>query len=162
MGRERYMVTIIKVTENSHKHRHFRTDTIPFTVKDTFTEPHKDGEDPKIWDVEINYGTKDLYEVKTNIIDRILRFLFVGIQKKYIIVVNYQGLPIKETAPAISGKVLKVSKDWKGLDKSINSAFNTGLSFGRGAIIVLIVLAIVALFVLIKSGYIPTPEGFPI
>jgi hypothetical protein len=164
MAREKYKVTIIKVTEDSHSLRTVRTNSIPFRVRDSYKEVEieNDKETVVVWDTEIQYGTKDLYEVKNNFIIGFLAWIFRGIAREYIIVTDKKGEPIKEETPEISGKVLKVSKDWKGLDKAIRSAFQDGFNIPRVGFVVIIVIAVIALFLLIRSGYIPTPEGFPI
>ena len=146
----KYKVTIIKVNEDSQDIMDVYTEKIPFKVKWT-----EEGE-------ETEYGTKDLYEVKTNPFSRLYYRLFKKREKAFMIVVDKNNEPFKEVEPKISGKVLKVAKEWKGLDKAIKSAFSTPFELPRWGILVLVLLALGVLVGLIRSGYIPVPEGFPI
>lgn len=150
MSRKRFEMTIIRVTEDAHDIRVERTNTLDFEIVEK-----KENQD----DVTHSYGLKDFYELKTMEPFKFFLFIFTGIMKRFLLIVDSEGQPIKETAPAVSGKLLLVSRDWKGLDASIKSAFGSKFQLPKIAFILVIVGALIVLFFLLKSGYIPLPEG---
>lgn len=149
-GRERNLIELIRIDETQHNHNFIRTNDLFETVQDT----NEKGED-----IEIEIKPKDLYEVPQNILMGFIVWIFSGRAKHYIMVVDQAGNPIKEIAPKVSGKVLKVARDWKGLGKAIKDAFGSGLNLPAPKIILIIVGAIIVLGFLIYSGYIPLPKG---
>jgi hypothetical protein len=72
-------------------------------------------------------------------------------------IVNSKGEAIRETKPDVSGKVLTVARDWKGLGSAISDAFGSRFQLPSGLFILAIGAAIVILGVLVYLGYIPTP-----
>lgn len=151
MTRHKYLLEIIRVSDKKHVHVEERTDDLFLEVK------NKLDDGPEI---TIKVEPKDLYEVPHNFISRFISWARTGQTKHYLMAVNDKGEPFIENAPAISGKVLRVARDWKGLGKAINDSFGSDLPLGRIAMIggVLIAVAIVA--VLVYNGFIPTPESW--
>lgn len=149
-GRERNLIEVIRVDETQHGHKFVRTNDLFETISDK----NEAGEE-----IEITIKPKDLYEVPHNIITGFFTWLFSGQVKHYVMVVNQSGVPIKETAPAVSGKVLKVARDWKGLGKAISDAFGSRFRLPNAKMILVIGIAIAVLGILIYLGVIPLPEG---
>lgn len=151
MSRANYLLEIIRVSDKKHVHLEKRSDDLFITIEDTLDDDTK---------IEIKVEPKDLYEVKHGILSKIWFYIRTGQTKHYLMVVNQKGEPIKETAPEISGKVLRVARDWKGLGRAISDSFGSDLPLGRIAMVggVLIGVAIVAY--LISKGFIPMPESW--
>jgi hypothetical protein len=149
-GRERYLVEVIRVDETEHGHKFVRTHDLFENIKD-INEAGKE--------IEIEIKPKDLYEVPNNPITGFFTWIFSGRVKHYVMVVNSKGKPIKEKAPEVSGKVLKVARDWKGLGKAISDAFGSRFRLPSSKMILVILGAVAVLAGLIYLGWIPLPEG---
>lgn len=152
MSRKKYEMTIIRIGKNEHNHRIERTDSTYFKIVEKIQ-----GEDKNI-----EFGLEDLYEKKEFFLSAWFSLIFSGIVAKYFIIIDNEGNVITETKPSNSGKLLKVARDWKGLDKAIKTAFMEKFDLPRWGFLVVIVIAIVVLFLLLKSGWIPLPEGWNI
>ncbi len=151
MTRHKYLIEIIQISEKRHVHTEKRTNYLYLTA----TVP-LDGEET----AEIKIEPKDLYEVPHGWLTSLLFRLRTGQIKHYLIVVNKEGEPIKEDQPKISGKVLRVARDWKGLDKAISDSFGSDLPLGRIAMIGAVIVMVVIVAVLIWKGFIPTPRNW--
>lgn len=149
-GRERNLIEVIRVDETEHNHKFVRTNDLFETVEDI----NEAGET-----ITIEIKPKDLYEVPQNSMMGFFVWLFTGRAKHYVMVVNQAGTPIKETTPKVSGKVLKVARDWKGLGRAIKDAFGSRFSLPAPKMILIIGIAIAVLGILIYMGWIPLPEG---
>jgi hypothetical protein len=149
-GRLRYLVEVIRVDETQHGHKFVRT----HDLFENITDENEAGEE-----ITIEIKPKDLYEKPTNLIAGFFNWIFTGQVKHYVMVVNQNGKAIKEKAPKVSGKVLKVARDWKGLGKAIKDAFGGGFSLPSSKMILVIIGAIIVLAGLVYSGWIPLPEG---
>lgn len=147
LGRKKYLLRLIKIGPDEHKHRVFRTDELFFKITEKINDEDK----------ELNFSVKDFYTVKHDLVTGFFIWFFTGLNKEYLIVINSEGEIIKEVKPEISGKVLKVARDWRGLDKAINSAFPRNLEIPKIGYAFLIIGAIIILYLLIKSGWIPMP-----
>lgn len=156
MGRKRHSIRVITVGPDYHKQKLIRTSENYVDL-----EIPEDPKDPNNKNVKLTrYTMHYFYEFKINDFLAFLRWIFTGIIKSFVLVIDENGDPFEETPPEISGKVLKVAKEWKGLDKAIKSAFMKDGDLPRWIIIIVIIIAIAVLALLIKSGWIPLPEGF--
>ncbi len=153
MTRHKYLLEILRVSEKKHVHLEEKTNDLFVEVKTKLD----DGTE-----ITINVEPKDLYEIPHNFISRGIEWIRTGREKHYLMVVNDQGEPITETPPAISGKVLRVARDWKGLGKAISDSFGNDLPMGRIAMIGAIIIGVTLIAFLISKGYIPTPESWGI
>ncbi len=149
MPRHKYLIEIIQVTEKKHVHLEKRTDDLFLTAE----IPLDDSESKN----EVKIEPKDLYEVPHGLVPSILFRLQTGQIKHYLMVVNKDGVPIKEVSPKISGKVLRVARDWKGLDKAISDSFGSDLPMGRIAMLIGVVAMVGIVAFLIWKGFIPIP-----
>jgi hypothetical protein len=149
----RLLIETIIVDENQHKHIFNRTNDTFFS----FTDKNEAGEE-----ITIEIEPKDLYEIPSNFIVQFLSMLITGVVAQYLVVVNKQGQPIKEGECEISGKVLKVARDWKGLDQAIKDSFGSQFNMPRLGLIVGIALAILVIGFLVWKGFIPTPQSWGI
>ncbi len=153
MTRNKYLVEVLRITENKHTYTVKQTDELFIEIKDKLDDDTE---------ISIKVEPKDLYEIPYSFIPRVIAWIKTGQRKHYLMVVNNQGKPITETAPAISGKVLRVARDWKGLDTAISDNFGNDLPIKRIAMIGAIIISVGIIAFLIYSGYIPTPESWGI
>lgn len=151
MDRKKYRIEIIRVDETQHNHLFHKTNNLFAEIKDK----NEEGKE-----ITIKVEPKDLYEVKLMEPFKFLRWALTGTIQKYIMIVNSNGVAIREKKPKVSGKVLKVARDWRGLGKAINDSFGTRFDIPRVGLVVLVVGAIAVLFLLVKSGYIPLPRSW--
>lgn len=148
MNRKKYEILIIRVEETEHNYKYIRTDEL----NGEYTDMNNDG-----IQIKINYNVKDLYEIPQGF-SGMYNFYRYGIIRRYLVLVNKDGSIITETPPKITGNVLKVARDWKGLGNAIKSAFGKpGLP--KVLMIVVIAVAIIILLILMKSGYLQLPSG---
>jgi hypothetical protein len=147
----KYLIEIIMVDESQHKHIFKRTNDTFLKFK----EKNQEGEE-----VDISIEPKDLYEIPSNIFFSFFSMLFRGIIQHFLVIVNKTGTPIKETAPAISGKVLKVARDWKGLDKAVNDSFGSRFEIPKLAMLGALVIFVIIIVFLIWKGFIPLPSSW--
>ena len=148
MGRERYLIEVIRVDETQHSHIFKRTDHLFEKIIDE----NEAGEE-----IEIEVEPKDLYEVPQFHLINFFVWLVTGRVSHYIMIVNSQGKAIREIEPMVSGKVLKVARDWKGLDKAIHDAFGSRFQIPRIGLVVVLGVSILVLFFLVWKGFIPLP-----
>lgn len=151
MTRHKYLLEILRVSEKKTVHREERTDDLFVEVTDTLDDDTT---------ITIKVEPKDLYEVPHNVISRFISWAMTGQTKHYLMVVNDKSETFIEAAPAISGKVLRVARDWKGLGKAISDSFGSDLPMGRIAMIGAIIIGVALIAFLISKGYIPTPESW--
>ena len=151
MARNKYLIEIVRVGDNQHEHVEKRSDTLSFDVE----AKKKDGSD-----IVIKVEPKDLYEVPINAFSKLIKWLKTGQTNHYLLVVGPDGTPIKETAPAISGKVLKVARDWRGLGKAISDSFGSNFQIPLIAIILALVGAVLLFGFLVWRGTIPLPRSW--
>jgi hypothetical protein len=150
-GKGKYLIEIIMVDETQHKHIFKRTSKTFLKFK----EKNQEGKE-----VEIIIEPKDLYEVPINVISGFFSMLIKGIVQNYIAIVNKEGKAIMETDPAISGKVLKVARDWKGLDKAVSDSFGSRFEIPKIALIGALLVFVAIIVVLIWKGIIPVPSSW--
>ncbi len=148
MGREFNLIEVIRVDKTQHSHIFKRTNNLFETIEDI----NEDGET-----IEIKVEPKDLYQVPVNHIINFFVWVFTGRMRHYIMIVNSKGEPIREISPKVSGKVLLVARDWKGLDSAINDAFGARFKIPRLGVIAIIGVSILILAVLVWRGFIPIP-----
>ena len=151
MGRERNLIEIIRISEKQNDHLFVKSDSLFETISSKF------GGDTEI---EIKIEPRDLYEVSINGFLNFLIWVGTGRINHYIMVINEDGKPIIEEPPEISGKVLKVARDWKGLGKAIRDSFGSGFEMPRIALVAGIGVGILILIFLIWRGYIPLPRSW--
>lgn len=142
---ETNLVEIIRIDKNQHVHEYIKVEDLAGLVDQT----NDAGEM-----IQIKIQPKDLYEVPHNW----LWLLLKGYSKHYLLIVKSDGEAIKEENPKVSGKVLKVARDWKGLGKAINDAFGARFQLPSRAMFLGIAGAIILLGVLIYMGWIPIPQ----
>ena len=151
MTRQKYLIEVIQMKEMVNTHVLKRTD-------DLFTEINIKKEDES--NVTITVAPRDLYEVETNLFKGFWVWATKGQKKHYLMIVDKEGNPITEGSATISGKVLKVARDWKGLDGAVKDSFGSSLGMGRLGFIGLIVVAVIVLGVLVWRGVIPLPRSW--
>lgn len=151
MGRERNLIEIIRISEKQNDHLFVKSDSLFQTVSSKF------GGDE---DIDIKIEPRDLYEVSSNFFLELLVWIATGRSRHYIMVIDPKGKPIVEKAPEISGKVLKVARDWKGLGKAIKDSFGTGFEMPSFALVAGIGVGVLILVFLIWRGYIPLPRSW--
>lgn len=151
MTRHKYLLEIIQISEKKHIHLEKRSSDLFLTVESVLDDEET---------VEIEVEPKDLYEVPHGFLSGTISYLKTGQRKHYLMVVNKEGQAIKETQPAISGKVLRVARDWKGLDRAISDSFGSDLPLGRIAVIVAVLGGVVIVGYLVWKGFIPTPRSW--
>lgn len=153
MGREKNLIEIIRVDQTQHSHIFKRTDNL----FEEITDKNEEGED-----IIIKVEPKDLYEVGPNHLINFFVWVFTGRIKHYVMIVNSKGIAIKEKLPDVTGKVLIVARDWKGLDKAINDSFGSRFQIPRIALVGVVGLAVLALAFLVWRGIIPLPARWSI
>jgi hypothetical protein len=151
VARTKYLLEIIRITSSKHVHLEERTNDLFFDITDKLDDETE---------ITINVEPKDLYEVPHNFISRGIAWMKTGQEIHYLMVVNDKGKPIKEKPPAISGKVLRVARDWKGLGRAISDSFGSDLPMGRIAMVGALIIGIGLVAFLIWKGWIPTPESW--
>lgn len=151
MSRHKYLLEIIQISEKKHIHMEKRTSNLFLMVESTL----ENGDT-----IEIEVEPKDLYEVPHGCLSGTIVWLKTGQRKHYLMVVNKEGKAIKEIQPAISGKVLRVARDWKGLDRAISDSFGSDLPLGRIALIGAVLVGVVIAGYLVWKGFIPTPRSW--
>lgn len=129
--------------ESQNVHTYVKTDNLFIDYKDLNDENKK---------IMKTIEPKDLYEKKIGFIMGFLYWLFTGISKQYLAILNSDGEVIKEIEPKVTARVLKVSKDWKGLNEAIKSAFRKDLELPENLVQILIVVAVIVLVVLFATG----------
>ena len=151
MGRHRYLIEVIQIRENSHIHIRKRTNDLALVIE-------AKGEDGA--EINIKVEPKDLYEVPINFFFWVPKWVKTGMLRHYVIVVGPDGKPIKEDSPSISGKVLKVARDWRGLGKAISDSFGSNWEIPRIGLIIAIGAALLLFGFLVWRGTIPLPRSW--
>jgi hypothetical protein len=129
--------------KSQNVHTYVRTDNLFVDYKDLNDKGVK---------ISSKIEPKDLYEKKVNVIWGFFFWLFTGITKQYIAILDAKGKVISETEPEVSARVLKVSKDWKGLDQAIRSAFMKNFELPDNIVPILLGLIVVVFLILIITG----------
>jgi hypothetical protein len=150
MGREKFLIEIIRIDKTQHNHTFKRTNNLFNKV----IQKNEQGQE-----ITIDVEPKDLYKVPPNHIINFFIWIITGRTDHYVMIVNSKGEPIEEITPSVSGKVLKVARDWKGLGKAVNHAFGRRFDLSGNTMIIALGLAIIVLAFLVYRGYIPIPEG---
>jgi len=150
--RKPHLIEVIMIEDTKHTHRIIRSDDLVSTIK--FKKA--DGSE-----IDISVEPRDLYEVNRGL-GGLINQIRYGEKDHYLVIVNKDGSPIIETNPAISGKVLKVARDWKGLGKAINDSFGGRFQIPRVGLVVVVGLAVAVLIFGVWRGWIPTPRSWGI
>ena len=151
MARKKYLIEVIQIGSGDHTHIQKRTNDLSLVIE---------GKGPDDSDIEIKVSPKDLYEVPISFLPGFIKFLRTGMIRHYVIIVNPEGIPIEEKSPEISGKVLKVARDWRGLGKAISDSFGSNWEIPRIGIVLGIGLALLIFAVFVWRGWIPLPRSW--
>lgn len=148
--RKKNLIELIFLGEKQHIHVLIRTNDLFSKIKETLPDGSK---------INIDVQPRDLYEVPGGLLG-FIPWIIKGQKNHYLLVVNKEGEPIIETAPAISGKVLRVARDWKGLGKAIKDSFGGQFEVPRLALVIAIALGVGVIAFLILRGDIPLPASW--
>lgn len=152
MIRQPYLIEVIMIGKTQHNHTQIRTD-------DLFSEIDLRLDDGS--EIKVSVEPRDLYETSRGIFG-FIKWIRKGEKNHYILVVNEKGEPIIESKPEISGKVLRVARDWKGLGKAINDAFGGRLQLPRKSLVISVGIGVLIIIFGVWRGWIPTPSSWGI
>lgn len=147
-----HTIEVIMIEETQHTHTLVRTNDIFSEIDLTLGDGTK---------LAVKVEPRDLYEVSRGIFG-FLKRIRTGEKDHYLLIVDSEGNPIKEVAPKISGKVLRVARDWKGLGKAIHDSFGGRFQIPRTALVVAVGVGVVVIVFLVWRGFIPTPTSWGI
>ena len=152
MVRTKNLIELIVIEETQHTHQEIRTDDLFSEITFTKMDGTKD---------TLTVQPRDLYEVGGGLFG-FLKWIRYGQKKHYLMVIREDGTPIKEKDPEISGKVLRVAKDWRGLGKAIHDSFGSRFQIPRMGLVIAVGIGVAVIIFLVWRGFIPTPTSWGI
>jgi hypothetical protein len=141
--RKKYLIEIVSMDKTQNVHTYIRTDNLFVKYKDENEQGLK---------IDTEIQPKHLYEKKVGFLRGWVRWLFTGITKEYIAILDFSGAVIEEKESKVSSRVLKVAKDWKGLDQAINSAFKKDLELPENLVLYIVGAIALILILLVATG----------
>ncbi len=150
--RHAHLIEVIMIGKTQHTHTQIRTN-------DLFSEIDLKLDDDS--EITVSIEPRDLYETSRGIFG-FMKWIRKGEKNHYILIVNENGEPISESTPDISGKVLRVARDWKGLGKAISDSFGGRLQLPRMTLVIGVGIGVLIIIIGVWRGWIPTPTSWGI